>query len=194
MMLATSLLVLALAANPAGPAGAAAGTDGSHPHVTLETSMGKVVLELDREKAPKTVANFLSYVKAHFYDGTIFHRVIPNFMVQGGGFTPDMKEKPTKATIKNESDNGLANERGTISMARLPGPDTASAQFFINVKDNKGLDYQPGKWGYAVFGKVIEGMDVVDKIVSVETTSKGPYENVPATPIKIVKATVTSAK
>ena len=187
MMLSVPMFVLALAA-----AGAAGGPPAAHPHVTLETSLGTIVLELNAEKAPKTVANFLGYVKSHQYDGTIFHRVIPGFMIQGGGFTPDMKEKQTKAPIKNESDNGLSNDRGTVSMARLPGPDTASAQFFINVKDNKALDFQPpSKWGYAVFGKVISGLDVVDKIVAVPTTTKPPYQDVPVEPVKIIKATVT---
>jgi peptidyl-prolyl cis-trans isomerase A (cyclophilin A) len=185
MILAIPMFVLALAAS--GPA--AAPTAG-HPHVTFETTLGKVVLELYPDKAPKSVANFLSYVKAHHYDGTIFHRVIPNFMVQGGGFTADMKEKATKAPIKNESNNGLSNERGTISMARTSDPDSATSQFFISVKDNQSsLDYHGPNTGYAVFGKVIEGMDVVDKIVAVPTTTKGPYGDVPVTPIKIVKAT-----
>ncbi len=197
MILSVPLLVLALAVpNAANAAGAAGATGASqpqaHPHVTFETTMGKVVLELYPDKAPKTVANFLAYVKAHHYDGTIFHRVIPNFMVQGGGFTPDMQEKPTKAPVKNESNNGLSNERGTISMARTQDPDSATAQFFISVKDNKAsLDYRGPGTGYAVFGKVVEGMDVVDQIVSVPTTTKGPSENVPVTPIKIVKATVS---
>jgi cyclophilin family peptidyl-prolyl cis-trans isomerase len=198
MMLSIPMLILALATAGAAPAaapGGAAQPAVNHPHVTLETSMGNIVLELYPDKAPKSVANFLAYVKAHQYDGTIFHRVIPGFMIQGGGFTPDMQEKPTKAPIKNESNNGLSNERGTISMARLPGPDTASAQFFINVKDNKALDFQaPSKWGYAVFGKVIDGQDVVEKIVNVPTTTKGHYENVPAEPVKIIKATVPHAK
>jgi cyclophilin family peptidyl-prolyl cis-trans isomerase len=191
MSLSIPVFILALAA--AGAAGG--GQPQAHPHVTFDTSMGKIVLELYPDKAPKTVANFLAYVKAHHYDGTIFHRVIPNFMVQGGGFTADMQEKPTKATVKNESNNGLSNERGTISMARTSDPDSASAQFFISVKDNKSsLDYRGPGTGYAVFGKVIEGMDVVDKIVSVPTTTKGPYGDVPITPIKIVKATASSGK
>jgi len=190
MILHIPLLLLALAAAPAAEATPAA--PAANPHVTLDTSMGKIVLELYPDKAPKTVANFLGYVKSHQYDGEIFHRVIPNFMAQAGGFTPDMQEKPTKAPIQNESNNGLSNERGTIAMARTSDPDSASAQFFINVKDNKGLDY-PKNGGYAVFGKVTEGMDVVDKIVGVQTTTKGPYGDVPVTPIKIVKAT-TDAK
>jgi cyclophilin family peptidyl-prolyl cis-trans isomerase len=186
------MLILALAAT-----GATGGTPpAGHPHVTLETSMGKVVLELYPDKAPKTVANFLGYVKSHQYDGEIFHRVIPGFMAQAGGFTPDMKEKATKAPVKNESSNGLSNERGTIAMARTADPDSASAQFFINVANNgaRGLDYKGPGTGYAVFGKVIEGMDVVDKIVGVPTTTKGQYSDVPVTPIKIVKATVGNGK
>jgi peptidyl-prolyl cis-trans isomerase A (cyclophilin A) len=190
MFLSVPMLILALAAT--GPAGS---PPQGHPHVTFETTMGKVVLELYPDKAPKTVANFLSYVKAHQYDGTIFHRVIPGFMVQGGGFTPDMKEKATKAPVKNESNNGLSNERGTISMARTADPDSATAQFFISVNDNKrSLDYKGPGTGYAVFGKVIEGMDVVDKIVAVPTTTKGPYADVPVTTIKIVKATASSGQ
>jgi len=191
MILSISMFVMALAA--AGPAATAAGQPAVHPHVTLDTSMGKIVLELYPDKAPKTVANFLAYVKAHHYDGTIFHRVIPGFMIQGGGFTPDMTEKPTKPPGKNESSNGLSNERGTIAMARTQAVDSATAQFFINVKDNQGLDY-PKNGGYAVFGKVIEGMDVADKIVAVPTTTKGPYSDVPREPIKIVKATASKGQ
>jgi len=188
MILQIPLLVLALAATPAAPAAPA--TPATPPHVTLDTSMGKIVLELYPDKAPKTVANFLGYVKSHQYDGEIFHRVIPGFMAQAGGFTPDMQEKATKPPIQNESSNGLSNERGTIAMARTSDPDSASAQFFINVADNaRSLDNKGPGTGYAVFGKVIEGMDVVDKIVGVPTTTKGPYANVPVTPIKIVKAT-----
>ena len=178
------LLSLAMAGAPAAAPPAA------HPHVTLDTSMGKIVLELYPDKAPKTVANFLAYVKAHHYDGTLFHRVIPGFMIQGGGFASDMTEKPTKPPVKNESSNGLSNDRGTIAMARTQAVDSATAQFFINVKDNKMLDY-PANGGYTVFGKVIEGMDVADKIVAVPTTTKGPYADVPKEPIKIVKATAT---
>jgi cyclophilin family peptidyl-prolyl cis-trans isomerase len=137
--------------------------------VVMETSKGTIEIELNTEKAPITVKNFLSYVDDKFYDKTIFHRVIGNFMIQGGGFTTELKEKKTKATIKNEASNGLSNVRGTIAMARLNDPDTATAQFFINVKDNKGLDKAEGKDGYAVFGKVIKGMDVVDKIKGVKT-------------------------
>jgi len=187
MILSISMFVMALAA--AGPAATAAGQPAVHPHVTLDTSMGKIVLELYPDKAPKTVANFLAYVKAHQYDGTIFHRVIPGFMIQGGGFTPDMTEKPTKPPVKNESSNGLSNERGTIAMARTQAVDSATAQFFINVKDNDFLDQPRGGAAYAVFGKVIAGMDTVDKIKKVPTTTKGQSENVPQQPVTIKSVT-----
>ncbi len=150
---------------------------GGHPVVVMETSLGTIKVELDADKAPKTVANFLRYVDDGFYDGTIFHRVIPSFMIQGGGFTPDMKEKPTRDAIVNEADNGLKNLRGTIAMARLgvPNPNTATSQFFINVQDNANLDHvNADQYGYAVFGKVIEGMDVVDRIKNVGTTTLHP--------------------
>jgi peptidyl-prolyl cis-trans isomerase B (cyclophilin B) len=164
-----------------------------HPRVALDTSKGRIVIELYADKAPKTVANFLEYVHAGFYNGVIFHRVIPGFMVQGGGFTPDMQQKPTRKTIVNEADNGLKNERGTLAMARTSDPNSASAQFFINVADNGPLDFRsktPQGWGYAVFGKVVEGMDVVDAIVAVKTTRKGPYDDVPVEPVVIKKAAV----
>ena len=150
--------------------------------VLLSTSMGDIKIELNAEKAPETVKNFLAYVNDKFYDGTIYHRVIPNFMIQGGGFDKDMNQKPTKAPVKNEARNGLKNETGTIAMARTNVVDSATAQFFINVKDNEFLnhkdDTQAG-FGYAVFGKVVEGMDVVRKIEQVPTTNKGPHQNVP---------------
>jgi peptidyl-prolyl cis-trans isomerase A (cyclophilin A) len=160
--------------------------------VRLATSAGDIVLELDREKAPKSVDNFLQYVKAGHYDGTIFHRVIPDFMIQGGGMKPDMSEKPTRAPIPLESRNGLTNVRGTLAMARTMVPDSATSQFFINVRDNAFLDQANSRDGngYAVFGKVTEGMDVVDKIKAVPTTSSGPQQNVPATPVIIRKATL----
>jgi peptidyl-prolyl cis-trans isomerase A (cyclophilin A) len=160
--------------------------------VKLQTSMGDVVIELASDKAPKTVANFLQYVRAGQYDGTIFHRVIEDFMIQGGGMLPDMKEKPTRAPIALESRNGLSNVRGSVAMARTMVPDSATAQFFINVKDNTFLD-QPNARdgnGYAVFGKVVSGMDVVDKIRQVPTGNKGPHQNVPLQPVLINKATV----
>jgi peptidyl-prolyl cis-trans isomerase A (cyclophilin A) len=156
--------------------------------VRLQTSMGDIVIELDPAKAPKSVANFLQYVKAGHYDGTIFHRVIDNFMIQGGGMTTDMKEKETGKPIPLESRNGLMNQRGTVAMARTPDPNSATAQFFINVKDNAFLNQPTAKDGngYAVFGKVVEGMDVVDKIKAVPT---GPGD-VPQQPVVIKKATV----
>ena len=161
-------LILALAAVAfAAPACAAA----ENPVVVMDTSMGTIKIELFADKAPVTVKNFLQYVEDKHFDATIFHRVISDFMIQGGGFTEQMKQKPTRDPIKNESDNGLSNERGTIAMARTPDPHSASAQFYINVADNHDLDHQDKSdegYGYCVFGKVIEGMDVVDKIKSVE--------------------------
>ena len=163
-------------------------TDTTHPIVLMKTSMGEIKLELYPQKAPKTVANFLSYVKDGFYDGTIFHRVIDNFMIQGGGFTPDMRQKETKPPIINEAGNGLKNLRGTIAMARTSEVNSATSQFFINVVDNPFLDHRdetPKGFGYAVFGKVVEGMDVVDRIKAVKTTTKGYYRNVPVEPVII---------
>jgi peptidyl-prolyl cis-trans isomerase A (cyclophilin A) len=160
--------------------------------VTLDTTMGKIVLELDAAKAPKSVDNFVKYVKAGQYDGTIFHRVIPNFMIQGGGMTPDMKEKPTRAPIPLEARNGLNNVRGTVAMARTADPNSATSQFFINVKDNDFLNAANSRDGngYAVFGKVVSGMDVVEKIRTVPTGTVGPYDDVPSKPVIINKATV----
>jgi cyclophilin family peptidyl-prolyl cis-trans isomerase len=166
------------------------------PQVTLDTSEGKIVLALDADKAPGTVANFVEYVRAGHYNGTIFHRVIPGFMIQGGGFTPDMKQKPTRAPIENEADNGLRNRTGTIAMARTDAPHSATAQFYINVNDNGSLDHRNRTaqgYGYAVFGKVIEGMDVVQRIVSRPTVRVGPYENVPRQPVIIRSATLVSS-
>lgn len=159
------------------------------PHVALKTNMGEIVLELYPDKAPKTVANFLQYVRSGHYNGTIFHRVIENFMIQGGGFDKDMQQKPTNPPIENEAKNGLMNDIYTIAMARTAAPHSASAQFFINVRNNRFLDY-PGQdgWGYCVFGKVIKGTDVVDRIKSVETTSSGMYQNVPVKPVVIESA------
>lgn len=157
--------------------------------VELNTSKGIIKIELDAEKAPISVENFLNYVNSGFYDGTIFHRVIPNFMVQGGGFTEAMEQKRTEAPIQNEANNGLGNDRGTVAMARTNDPHSATAQFFINVNDNTFLNYKPGNPGYAVFGKVTEGMDVADAIVSLQTTVKNGMQDVPAEPI-----TITSAK
>jgi peptidyl-prolyl cis-trans isomerase B (cyclophilin B) len=157
------------------------GPSGPNPQVVIETSEGTIKVELFQREAPITVENFLKYVDTNFYDGVIFHRVIPNFMVQGGGFLPGMQEKPARAPIKNESYNGLENKRGTLAMARTPVPDSASAQWFINLKDNAFLDRARAqdRVGYAVFGKVIAGMDVVDKIAEVETANKGGHESVP---------------
>jgi len=167
--------------------------DVSPPRVRLETNLGAIVLELDAQKAPKTVENFLAYVRDGFYDGTTFHRVIKGFMIQGGGLTADMQKKPVKAPVKNEADNGLKNKRGTIAMARTGDPNSATAQFFINTVDNAPLDHKekslPG-WGYCVFGKVVEGMDVVDAIEGVKTGSKTGRRNVPTTPVVIKQATV----
>lgn len=161
------------------------------PEVQFETSLGNIRLKLNAARAPITVKNFLTYVKEGHYDGVIFHRVIPGFMIQGGGFDANMKERSTRAPIKNEHDNGLTNRRGTISMARTSDPNSATAQFFINVANNAALDQGDG---YAVFGEVTEGMDVVDKIVAAPTTSVGPYQNVPRTPIFITKAKVVGGE
>jgi peptidyl-prolyl cis-trans isomerase B (cyclophilin B) len=164
-----------------------------NPEIILETTKGKIVLQLDVKKAPITVSNFKDYVQSGHYDGTIFHRVIPGFMIQGGGFTPDMRQKPVKDPIKNEADNGLKNKRGTIAMARTPNPHSATAQFFINTEDNSFLNHKSKDvqgWGYAVFGKVIEGMDVVDSIAKVKTGIKGGHRDVPVEPVVILKATV----
>ncbi len=160
--------------------------------VKLATTEGDIVLQLDREKAPKTVDNFVAYVKAGHYDGTVFHRVIPTFMVQGGGMDKDLNEKKTRPPIPLESRNGLKNERGTVAMARTSDPDSATSQFFINVQDNVFLDQPTSRDGngYAVFGKVVAGMDVVDKIKAAPTGNKGMHQNVPLTPITIKKASL----
>ena len=160
---------------------------------TIETSKGTITLELDGEKAPATVANFAEYAKSGFYDGTIFHRVIDGFMIQGGGFTKDMVQKPTHEPIRNEAMNGLKNARGTIAMARTMVVDSATSQFFINLVDNAFLDFQsptPQGFGYAVFGKVTDGMSVVDAIGKAKTGSAGPHQDVPVAPIVIKKVTV----
>ena len=161
------------------------------PQVQFKTSAGNFVVELNPKAAPKTVENFLQYVNSGFYNGTIFHRVINNFMIQGGGFTPEMNEKATRAPIPSESQNGLKNVTGAIAMARTSNPNSATAQFFINVKDNASLDYpNPDGYGYTVFGKVVSGMDTVEKIKGVATTRKGVYQDVPATPVVIESASV----
>ena len=163
------------------------------PTVEMQTSMGAIVIELDAEKAPLTVKNFLQYANDGFYNGTIFHRVIDGFMIQGGGFTPDMVQKPTRPPVQNEANNGLKNTPLTVAMARTNDPHSASAQFFINVADNRFLNHtQPtlNGWGYTVFGKVVAGADVVDKIRKVSTRNQGMHQNVPTTPITILKATL----
>ena len=176
----------ALAAGPANK--------GAKPMtVRMTTSQGDIVIELDSAKAPQTVANFLNYVKSGFYNGTIFHRVIPGFMIQGGGFEPGMQQKPTQAPIKNEADNGLPNLTGTIAMARTGDPHSATAQFFINVKDNGFLNYSapnPQGWGYCVFGKVTQGMDVVHAIEKVQTGSRMGFQDVPTDDVVIKSVTL----
>ena len=171
----------------------AADEAGGKPRVVLETSAGNITIELAASEAPLSVANFLQYVQAGFYSGTIFHRVIPDFMVQGGGFTADMTQKETRSTVRNEAGNGLKNLRGTVAMARRAEPDSATAQFFINLTGNDFLDHQndtPAGMGYAVFGHVTEGLEVVDKIAATTTTSVGPMSDVPAQPIVIKRATL----
>lgn len=164
------------------------------PQVELKTNMGTVVLELYPDKAPKSVDNFLQYVKDGHFKGTIFHRVIPNFMIQGGGFTVDFAQKKTRGPIQNEANNGLRNDVGTIAMARTNDPHSATAQFFINVSDNQALNFAPGNPGYAVFGKVIKGMDVVKKIESVETGSGPvPHQNVPRKAVVIEDARILTS-
>ncbi|MDX1513887.1 MAG: peptidylprolyl isomerase [Gammaproteobacteria bacterium] len=163
------------------------------PQVRLQTTLGDIVISLQADKAPLSVANFLDYVKSGFYDGTIFHRVIGNFMIQGGGFTEDLARKKTGRPIRNEADNGLENIRGTIAMARTGDPHSATSQFFINVMDNDGLNHtSPTRkgWGYAVFGRVVEGMDVVDEIRRVPTTTRNYLRDVPVTPVLIERAVV----
>ena len=161
--------------------------------IKLTTSAGEITLELFADKAPKTVENFEQYVRDGFFDGTIFHRVINNFMIQGGGFEPGMTQKETRATIENEANNGVANDNGTIAMARTGDPHSATAQFFINVKNNDFLNHtaeNPSGWGYCVFGKVVEGMDVLDAIKTVETTTRAGHQDVPAEDILIEKAEI----
>jgi peptidyl-prolyl cis-trans isomerase B (cyclophilin B) len=165
----------------------------THSKVKLTTSLGDIVIQLEDEKAPLSAANFLAYVKQGFYTGTIFHRVIPGFMAQGGGFDTSFNQKATNAPIKNEADNGLKNKRGTLAMARTNDPNSATAQFFINYKDNSFLDHTsptPSGWGYAVFGEVVEGMDVVDSMAKQATGNRGPHQDVPKTDIVIDKAEV----
>lgn len=163
------------------------------PRVKLQTNQGDILIELNAEKAPDTVANFLNYVNSGFYDGTVFHRVINNFMIQGGGFEAGMKQKPTEAPVKNEADNGLKNNKYTLAMARTSDPHSATAQFFINVADNDFLNFTAptsNGWGYAVFGQVVEGTEIVDKIKGVRTGNKGFHQDVPVEDVIIEKATV----
>jgi len=164
--------------------------------IKLTTNFGEMTIELFHDKAPKTVENFEQYVKDGHYDGTIFHRVINNFMIQGGGFEPGMIQKETRSTIENEADNGVSNENGTLAMARTNDPHSASAQFFINVKDNKFLDYTastPSGWGYCVFGKVVDGMDIVEKIKITPTTMRSGHQDVPEEDVVIEKAEIVEA-
>lgn len=189
----TKLLTPALLLAMAAPGALA---DEPLPRVLISTSAGNIVVELNREKAPLTVENFLGYVERGFYEGTIFHRVISGFMAQGGGFTTDFKQKPTQAPVKNEADNGLKNQRGTIAMARTSDPHSGTAQFFINTVDNDFLDYRsptPNGWGYAVFGRVVEGLDVLDKIEAIPTGSGGPFpRDVPRTLVTIDSVTLVA--
>jgi peptidyl-prolyl cis-trans isomerase A (cyclophilin A) len=178
--------VLAIAAAFLSPQPARA--DDAAPVVIFKTSLGEIDIQLDPKNAPISTANFLAYVDKKFYDGTIFHRIIPGFVVQGGGFTPGMTEKETQPPIKNEASNGLKNLRGTISMARTNDPDSATSQFFLNLVDNADLDPNPGSAGYAVFGKITKGLDVIDKMAQVQTTTNGPFENVPVTDVVLITA------
>jgi peptidyl-prolyl cis-trans isomerase B (cyclophilin B) len=185
MLLGLTLVALPMASTSAGGK--------TNPLVRMTTSMGEIEIELNAEKAPKTVENFLEYVRAGHYNGTIFHRVIPGFMIQGGGMEPGMKQKPTREPIENEADNGLKNDTGTIAMARTGDPHSATAQFFINVKDNSFLNHSgktPSGWGYAVFGKVTKGMDVVKKIETTPTGSMGPHQDVPKQDVVIEKVEI----
>jgi cyclophilin family peptidyl-prolyl cis-trans isomerase len=205
MHLLALALVLAQAAAPAAaPATPQAPTPTpkpvpTGPIVALDvaqgrTALGTITIALDAEKAPLSVRNFLKYVRSGHYEGTVFHRVMPGFMIQGGGFTPELEEKPTQGTIRNEAKNGLRNSRGAVAMARTNDPDSADAQFFINLRDNHRLDYGIGGAGYAVFGQVIEGMEVVDRIALVPTTSRGPHQNVPQVGVVIKKVREVEAK
>ena len=193
-----ALLVLVLAQAP--PAAATAPKPApTGPFVALEVAQGRnalgtVTVALNAEKAPITVKNFLEYVRSGHYDGTVFHRVIPGFMIQGGGFTPDIKEKPAGEPIRNEASNGLRNARGTIAMARLDAPHSATSQFYINLRANHTLDYGIRGAGYAVFGEVVEGMDVVDRIATVPTTRRGQHENVPEVAVVIRQAREVPAR
>ena len=182
------LVICGLAAILAAPPAAA-----QNPVVVIETSLGNITAELDRRNAPVSVANFLAYAESGFYAGTVFHRVIRGFMIQGGGMTADLQRKETRAPIPNEATNGLSNDRGTLAMARTTAVDSATAQFFINTVDNRPLNHRgtdPRSYGYAVFGRVTEGMDVVDRIEGVSTGRNGPHNNVPNTAVEILSVTV----
>ena len=187
LVIAATVIAATWASGPGRVAAAQAQTPLPNPQVVISTNYGNITVRLFRDKAPVTVANFLAYVEEGFYAGTIFHRVIPNFMIQGGGFTVDMQEKPTRDPIVNESRNRLHNIRGTLAMARTSDPDSASAQFFINQRTNLRLDWQPGAPGYAVFGEVIDGMPVVDFIATSAVRRVGPHGNVPVEPVIIDK-------
>ncbi|MFV0478096.1 MAG: peptidylprolyl isomerase [Parahaliea sp.] len=189
ILLALAILLLAPAVTVADTTATADNSGLPNPQVTIRTTQGDITLRLFRDKAPITVENFLRYVDNGFYKGTVFHRVIPNFMIQGGGFLADMTEKPTEAAIVNESKNRLHNLRGTVAMARTNDPDSATAQFFINQRSNLQLDWQPGQEGYAVFGEVTEGMNVVDYIATTPVQQVGPFSDVPVEPIVIIEIT-----
>jgi peptidyl-prolyl cis-trans isomerase A (cyclophilin A) len=185
LLLAALGLAVCSAQSDEKPAAPAAAPIGDHPVVTVKTSLGSFDLELDAKRAPGTVENFLQYVDADFYDGTVFHRVIPGFMIQGGGFDAAMKQKPTRAPIKNEAANGVKNETGTAAMARTNDPNSATAQFFINLVDNEFLNHGSRDFGYAVFARVSSGMDVVQKIAAAPTGSRGGHQNVPLEAVTI---------
>ena len=186
-------LALLVICGLAAPLAAPPATAQDNPVVVIETSLGAITAELDRGNAPVSVANFLAYADAGYYAGTVFHRVIRGFMIQGGGFTADLERKETRAPIRNEAANGLSNERGTLAMARTNVVDSATSQFFINTVDNAGLDNRgttPAEYGYAVFGRVVDGMDVVDRIENVATGRRGPFQDVPETTVEILSVTV----
>jgi peptidyl-prolyl cis-trans isomerase A (cyclophilin A) len=187
-------LIAGFLAFSAGVEAVLAQKGGNYPVVAMETTMGTIKIEVFTDKAPITGKNFIDYVNSGFYNNTIIHRVVPNFVIQGGGYVSSMSRKPTKPAIQNESKNGLKNLRGTLSMARYNDPDSATSQFFINLNDNAHLDPQGGNWGYAVFAKVVEGMDVVDKMAGVKTGTKNvqgtPFQNVPLKPIVVKSAKV----
>ncbi len=196
-LLFAAALALPVSAFAQDTAASAPAADANKPRVVLKTNVGDIVLELDKRRAPVTVDNYLRYVRDGHYDGTIFHRVIDGFMIQGGGYTPELIGKPTRPAIMNEGPNGLKNTRGTIAMARTGDPHSATAQWFINVVDNTALDHvaptDSRSWGYAVFGQVVEGMDVVDRIKSAPTRKEGMMENLPVEPIIIEKAELVVA-